>query len=74
MQSANAKATREGTFLIPKEFIIKCKDAGSLHCHAHVQMEKLYMGVINLLKITLETVAKLHTGGKCTEFQLVPYS
>lgn len=74
MQGANAKPTGEGTFPIPKEFIIKCKDAGSLHYHAHVQIEKLYMEVINLLKITLEVVAKLYTGDKCTELQLVPCS
>lgn len=74
MQGANAKPSREGTFPVPEEFIIKCKDARSLHYPAYVQMEKLYMGVINLLKITLEIVAKLHTGNKCTELQLVPYS
>lgn len=39
MQGANAKPTREGTFLIPKEFIIECKMQGLYH--AHVQMEKL---------------------------------
>lgn len=31
------------------------------------------MGVIHLLKIMLEIVAKLHTGDKCTKL-LVPYS
>lgn len=75
MQGANAKPAREGTFPVPKEFIIKCKDTlGWLHHHAHVQVEKLYMGVIHLLKIMLEIVAKLHTGDKCTKLQLVPYS
>lgn len=28
----------------------------------------------HLLEITLEIVAKLHTGDKCTELQRVPYS
>lgn len=46
--------------------------AGSLHYHAHVQREKLSVGVINLPKIMLEIVAKLHIGAKSTKLQLVP--
>lgn len=69
MQGSNAKPASEGTFPIPREFIIKCKDTGSLHYDGYVQRKKLYMGVINLHKIMLEIVAKLHTGNKCTKLQ-----
>lgn len=74
MQGANAKPASEGTFPVPREFIIKCKDAGSSHYHGYVQREKLYMGVINLSEIMLEMAAKLHTGDKCTKLQQIPYS